>query len=112
MSQREKLNLIENYISIYKLLFNCRNISINKKDTLKINTLSKITDKTIQLKNNYENTFDTLGLIDDSFLQLQKELNECLTQTGIIPICNLNDLQSTLLNLQSDFLKVKEKYTL
>jgi hypothetical protein len=111
MRNKEKLNLIDNYISIFRLLYNCKNIVVSNHDHCTLNIISSLTSQTIELKKNYEDAFNKLGIIDDTFLQLQQELNDCISDTNHSVNFNIKEANSTLLSLQSDFIKLKEKHS-
>ena len=111
MKQKDKLVLIDNYISIFRLLFNCKNIIVDRHNYLYIQSISQLTHQTLELKNNYEKAFEELGLIDEPFMQLQRELNECICQPKHHSNYNLKELENTFNTLQANYIKIKEKLT-
>ena len=81
IAKKQKLGLIDNYITIYRILYNCRKLIYsqnNSSDTL--NKLQTLCDYTLDLKLKYEKAFQLLRMADNSFLLLKKQLNECMSQ--------------------------------
>lgn len=111
IKKKQKLNLIDNYIAIYRILYNCKIILTNKNSTFledETSKIQKLCDQTLDLKNKYENAFFKLKMVDDSFLLLKQQLNESKGYSGkIIEICNLTEICDSINIIESDYLKLK-----
>jgi len=104
-----KLNLIDNYIAIYKILYNCRQILFYESNHYNIDTLEiqKICDHTLDLKTKYEKAFKELKMIDESFLNLKEQLIDC--KNIFIKNFNVQNFQklcSTLSSIENDYLQL------
>ncbi|MBQ7351389.1 MAG: hypothetical protein IJW59_00770 [Clostridia bacterium] len=74
-----KLNLIDNYIAIYRILYYCKHLLTAPTNYSKteVENIQAICDQTLDLKSKYENAFKELKMIDNSFLLLKQQLNDC-----------------------------------
>lgn len=111
ISRHKKLNLIDNYIAIYRVLYNCKSllmseeITKNKDNVLKI---QKLCDQTLDLKSKYEGAFAKLKMIDPSFLLLKQQLNDCKGYTSNdIELCSISEICDSLIIIENDYLKLK-----
>ena len=106
---KQKFNLIDNYITIYRILYNCKQLlsSHNEQKDINMKEVSKLCDHTLDLKSKYEDAFTKLKMIDNSFILLKQQLNECknhldkpIKTWSIEEICkNLNIIETEYLKL-------------
>lgn len=106
IKQKQKLNLLDNYIAIYRILYNCKKLLCSTStDPLNIPNIQKICDQTLDLKSKYEDAFEKLKMTDTSFLLLKQQLIECKGYSSPnIPICNIPELQSSIEIIEKDYL--------
>ena len=111
---KAKLNLIDNYIAIYRVLYNCKVLLVRNAEkatlesTKKAQNLQKLCDQTLDLKLKYEKAFEKLKMIDDSFLLLKKQLNDC--KGYIIPnlqTCTMQEISDSIKIIENDYAKLK-----
>lgn len=112
MKQKDKLSLIDNYVSVYRLLYNCQGFTCLYTEDNLTPQLSHLTHQALELKHHYEIAFEQLGLIDETFLGLQQELNDCISNPTKLTTYSIQDLADNLNILQSNFNKLKSKFTL
>lgn len=104
MKKKLKLELIENYIAIYRILYICKQrlfLANTKADDLEI-----ICKKTTELKKDYELAFDKIGMVDNSLILLKSQLNTALNT----PYNNHDYTPYTkLINKINEIKKVKDR---
>lgn len=108
MRKKKKLELIDNFIQSYRLLIicmnaatqqNCPHAECEKLLHLQISTTALIAD--------YEKIIKKLGFDDESFVNLKKELNECVqNHHKLSPNFNLDSksIESSLQILKNTYL--------
>ncbi|MGN0960974.1 MAG: hypothetical protein ACI4PF_02100 [Christensenellales bacterium] len=110
LSSRQKLGLIDNYIAIYRVLYNCKillmpNNKISSEDTMK---LLQLCDQTLDLKTKYEKAFEKLKMIDDSFILLKQQLNECKGYPDKdIELCTISEISDSVNIIENDYIRLK-----
>lgn len=77
MRKKFKMELINNYVDIYKILFNCKELIKTEKNTDQEKIISLLHDA-LKLKNEYEKMFDILKMNDISFLVLKRDLDNAM----------------------------------
>lgn len=113
MKNKFKLNLINNYIAINRILYVCKSLLNNNRNLTEIQQITMLISSTINLKISYEKTFDKYLKNDNSFLLLKKQLNDTMTTQGNHNNCNeklsdmLNKLQVFELEHNNILLKTK-----
>ena len=103
--RRKKLHLIENYVDIYRILYNCKQLMTTSNiDTI---SLKSICDQTLDLKSKYENAFSKLKMIDSSFLILKEQLNDYKAfKDNNIASYTISELQEFLNIIEQDYLQL------
>ena len=81
MKNRLKLELINNYVDIFKIIYNCKYIASNGSDINENENALKHLKESLKLKEAYEKTFQTLKIADVSFLLLKQQLENALNVT-------------------------------
>ena len=81
MKNRLKLELINNYVDIFKIIYNCKYIASNGSDINENENALKHLKESLKLKEAYEKTFQTLKIADVSFLLLKQLLENALKVT-------------------------------
>ena len=84
MKKHDKLNLIDNYVEIYRVIFECTQAIKNCKDIETLKNLSELCISTLNLKKLYEKTFKDINMMDDSLILLKMQLEDSL-KNPIIP---------------------------
>ena len=111
LRSKHKLNLIDNYVAIYRVLYHCKQLltqSHRNNSNEELSQLHNICDQTLDLKSKYEDAFQKLKMIDNSFLLLKQQLNESKGyENKIIEICTLSELSDSLCIIERDYLKLK-----
>ena len=112
LRKKQKLNLIDNYIAIYRILYNCKILlSYDIKKSLNSNEISKLyklCDQTLDLKSKYENAFSKLKMIDNSFVLLKQQLNDCKGYPNCeVELCSITEIYDSLNIIQNDYNKLK-----
>lgn len=104
---KQKLNLIDNYVAIYRILYNCKMLMQSSSAT-GLSSIQKLCDQTLDLKTKYETAFEKFKMIDDSFLLLKKQLTDCKIYTDkYTPTCTIKEITDSISIIQSDYLKLK-----
>ena len=99
---RTKLKLIDNYISIYRALYNCKILLLNNKNDQ--SSVLRICDQALDLKNKYEYAFEKLNMIDTSFLILKQQLNSIeLSEMSYKNSFSLSDIISDLSFIETTY---------
>ena len=84
LKSKEKLNLINNYIEIYKCIFDCKQSILKEENNAeKLASLTQLFDELITLKKLYEEIFVKQKLMDTSLILLKQELEETLQQSTL-----------------------------
>ncbi len=78
MRHKLKMELINNYVDIYKILYSCKYLLQNDKNSDKSKNILDAIKNTLKLKENYEESFIKLKIADTSFLVLKGELERGL----------------------------------
>ena len=73
MRKRDKLSLIDDYISVYRLM-----VVYKKHTENKISNLDKMYNLTLKLKSRIEEIIYKKRLNDESYLLLKNQLDSCL----------------------------------
>ena len=87
MRKKFKMELINNYVDIYKILYNCKELIKSEKNTNQKKILFILQDA-LNLKSEYEKMFENLNMNDTSFLVLKRDLDnaiKCQTPETYIP---------------------------
>ena len=111
LRRKTKLNLIDNYVSIYRILYNCKIILSKTSNTENIKAIETLCDKTLDLKTKYERSFRQLKMYDSSFLNLKAELDNCKNITRYFTPFSIKQLESSLELLETDINKLKLNIT-
>lgn len=88
---KKKLELINNYVDIFKILFWCKQklyLSSNLDDAIFLN---QTLEQTLNLKASYEQIFDKLKMSDTSFLVLKRDLEYSLKKPTSISLLTLTN---------------------
>ena len=80
LKKQDKLNLIDNYVEIYRCLYNCK-LSLNSSpnNIVQLSNIDTLCEQLCQLKTLYEETFKKAKIYDEAFIQLKQELEETLS---------------------------------
>ena len=109
-SGKLKLNLIDNYISIYRILYYCKKVLCEQKENLtneQINIFFNLCDQTLDLKLKYEEAFKKLKMIDDSFLLLKQQLTTNSDIKNSHPKLTTTDISNYIDAIKNDYHKIK-----
>ena len=112
MRTKTKMILINNYVDIYKILFECKQGLIFGLDTQTISTTKNLLEENLKLKNNYEELFKKLKIDDVSYLILKKDLEEATSKPApkqyiLAPLSNLNTKKE---KIKEDYFRINLKY--
>lgn len=91
MLGKNKMELINNYVDIFKILFWCKQKVFSSCDLDETLVLEKTLEQTLKLKSSYEQIFDKLNMSDTSFLVLKRDLEYSLkkpTSLGLLAPTN------------------------
>lgn len=108
--RKTKLNLLDNYIAIYRILYHCKCMLSSNTTTSseKIKKVQKLCDQTLDLKMKYENAFKKLKMIDDSFLLLKQQLCACKGYTtSTPPSCTIKEISDSVEIIEKDYIKLR-----
>lgn len=86
LRNKTKLELIDNYIDIFKIIFCCKQTILGALDEKVILKYEQILTSTLSLKNNYEEMFKSLKMYNTSFLILKKDLENALTKSNNLSV--------------------------
>ena len=78
MRKKFKMELINNYVDIYKILFNCKEILKTNKDSCTTEKTYSILKDSLALKAEYEKIFATHKIDDISFCVLKRDLDNAM----------------------------------
>lgn len=102
---RRKLNLLDNYVGIYRILYNCKQLMTTGNTDSQ--SLKNICDQTLDLKSKYENAFSKLKMMDSSFLILKEQLdNYKMYANTTMEAYTLPELQEFLNIIEQDYLQL------
>ena len=102
---RRKLNLLDNYVDIYRILYNCKQLMTTGNTDSQ--SLKNICDQTLDLKSKYENAFSKLKMMDSSFLILKEQLNDYKAfKDNNIASYTISELQEFLNIIEQDYLQL------
>lgn len=83
MRHKQKMELINNYVDIYKMLYSCKyllkNINTSNEGISNSKNILDTIQETLKLKEAYEKSFEKLNISDTSFLVLKRELEKGIT---------------------------------
>lgn len=103
MKKKLRLELIDEYIKLYSVLFSCKKLvleGLNKQ----MDALFEYSKFSICLKKKYEDTFSRFGVIDDAFYLLKKQLDNTILQvhnhTTITNEINLGEIWQKLIEIE------------
>ncbi len=82
LRNKTKLELIDNYIDIFKIIFCCKQTILGASDEQVVLKYEQILRSTLSLKNNYEEMFKNLKMYNTSFLILKKDLENALSKSN------------------------------
>lgn len=109
ISHKQKLNLINNYVAIYRILFHCKELLLTEQGKSEnALVLNSICDQTLDLKKKYEVAFENLKMIDPAFLLLKQQLSsfhEKPKSKG--ELCSISELRDSLGFIKNDYEKLK-----
>lgn len=111
LRRKAKLNLIDNYISIYRILYNCKMLLCKARQHHNVQAIENLCDKTLDLKTKYENTFKKLRMYNSSFLCLKAELDSCKDISQYFAPTPIDELELSLANLEADINKLNLNLT-
>ena len=77
MRKKLKMELINNYVDIYKILYNCKELIKSEKNTDQKKIFFILQDA-LNLKSEYEKMFETFNMNDTSFLVLKRDLDNAM----------------------------------
>ena len=78
MKKKEKLALIDNYVELHRIMFQCKNAITHCNDIASLIDLKNLSISLINLKELYEKTFQKLRMLDDSLILLKQQLESSL----------------------------------
>lgn len=110
IKHRKKLELLDNYVAIYRILFNCKQLLMYtpQNNQADIDKIQNLCDQTLDLKSKYEEAFQKLKMIDNAFILLKSQLNECKGYPNKhIQICSISEICDSISIIESDYLKLK-----
>lgn len=81
LRNKTKLELIDNYIDIFKIIFCCKQTILGALDEKVVLKYEQILMSTLNLKNSYEEMFKVLKMYDTAFLILKKDLENALSKS-------------------------------
>ena len=110
MKKKEKLNLIDQYVEIYRCLFNCKQAVIFAENKEILSTINTLTEESLILKNLIEKMFQEEKMFDDSLLLLKMQLDQTLESTDKKNYYSIEKIQSKL-NLIQKELNLQQKST-
>ena len=81
LRNKTKLELIDNYIDIFKIIFCCKQTILGALDEKVVLKYEQILMSTLNLKNSYEEMFKALKMYDTAFLILKKDLENAVSKS-------------------------------
>lgn len=114
MRHKLKMELINNYVDIYKILYSCKYLLQKNKNLEDNKNILEATTETLKLKENYEESFIKLKIADTSFLVLKGELEKGLTyphSDNFTPV-NLNKINEANTKIYKKLIDTSFKYKL
>lgn len=114
MREKKKLELINNYVDIYKILFACK-VNIFEGADIKNSSASfKLLQEVSMLKSGYEKLFEKLHLDDEAYLNLKHKLESSLKTHKITPNFTFDYEKYELkkVKITSDLYKTRLKYNI
>ena len=109
--RKTKLNLLDNYVAIYRVLYHCKRMLSAQNYTSNENMvpkLQKLCDQTLDLKTKYEKAFVKLNMVDDSFILLKQQLSACKGyNTPRPPKCTLKEISDSVEIIEKDYANLK-----
>lgn len=108
ITRRQKLELIDNYISIYRVLYSCKFLLETAHSNTPSNTelIYKLCDQILDLKSKYEYAFESLNMVDNSFLLLKQQLTSCKPSHQYKNNYNINEIYNDLNNIENAYSKL------
>ena len=88
MKRKDKMALLDNYVNIFRILHKCKTNLIFAKSQEEILLLESFCHKLLYLKEEHEKYLNEIGMYDDAFLLLKKQLENSLDNnksTSTIP---------------------------
>ena len=104
MKKKEKLALIDNYIELHRVIFECKDAIKHCENVNSLIELKNLSISLIDLKQLYEKTFLKYKMLDNSLILLKQQLEDALKSEKYPPqkrICThqvLNDKKERLHN--------------
>lgn len=114
MRNRLKMELINNYVDIYKILYSCKYLLHAVNDLEGSECILKAIKDSLKLKDNYEKSFSKLHIADTSFLLLKKQLEEGLNHPhseNFTPV-NLNKINEANTKIYKKLIDTSLRYKL
>lgn len=114
MRAKKKLELINNYVEIHKILFACKMSIFKSTNFNETASCFKLLKDVSTLKSNYEKIFEKLHLNDEAYLNLKKELETTLKTYKNTPNSNFDFSFYELkkVKIASDLYNVRLKYNI
>lgn len=108
ISHRQKLNLIDNYVAIYRILFHCKELLSLPLSKENISTINRLCDQTLDLKHKYECAFEHFKMVDSSLLLLKQQLSSFRGHTkSAEELCTIHELKDSLTIIENDYTRLK-----
>lgn len=104
MRYKKKLELLNDYVEINRILLKCKSMIILKLN-LDTEKLNKACNLAIKLKNIYLEKIKECGMYDDAFITLKKDIDTAVQYniyTHNLSNSTLDGIQSTLDRLQNN----------
>lgn len=114
MRNRLKMELINNYVDIYKILYSCKYLLHVVNDLESSASILKAIKDSLKLKDDYEKSFCKLHIADSSFLILKKELEIGLNHPhseNFTPV-NLNKINEANTKIHQKLIDTSLRYKL
>lgn len=110
MKSKIKLELIQNYVDIFKIIFCCKQTILQANDENTISKFEKISISTLRLKNTYEKVFKSLKMYDTAFLILKNDLENALSRSNNLSVTqNYDELIVSKTKIENCLKSVSEK---
>lgn len=106
ITRKQKLNLIDNYVAIYRILFHCKELLLASHGDTSI--INNICDQTLDLKHKYECAFEHFKMVDPALILLKGQLSSFRGHTkSAEELCTIHELKDSLSIIENDYLKLK-----
>jgi len=79
LKRKDKMNLINNYVEIYRCIFNCKQAILRQSENFEIlQKLEILCHDVLKLKSLYEEAFKEHRMMNDSLILLKMQLEDAL----------------------------------